>query len=519
MYKNVILSLILCGLSLGSYTNLQAQTQPYHESSRPQFHFSPPAHWMNDPNGMVYYEGEYHLFYQYYPNDIVWGPMHWAHAVSKDLVYWKNLPIALYPDSLGYIFSGSAIVDWKNTSGFGKNGKAPLVAMFTHHNPEVEKKGGIDVEKQSIAYSNDNGRTWTKYAGNPVIPNPGIRDFRDTKVFWHEKTKQWMVVLAAQKEVQFYASPDLKHWKYLSSFGADQGSHNGVWECPDIFPLTVPGSKTEKWVLLVSLGTGATNGGSGTQYFVGDFDEKGFTNSNAADKVMWIDYGRDNYAGVTWFNAPDKQRIFLGWMSNWQYATKVPTTTWRSANTLPRTFSLQSTPQGLRLKTLPVANLTKLRSNSYSLPAQKLSASLDLSQKSGFKPSQLELDLEVLLPEGQKVTWGLELRNSKGEKYSVGFDGANQQFFSDRKNAGNSDFSTDFAQKIHLAPRENQDRRMKMHLFFDVSSVELFADDGSVVLTDLFFPAQPFSSIILFCEGGEIELKKAQMWELKGIWK
>jgi len=199
---------------------------------------------MNDPNGMVYYQGEYHLFYQYYPNDIVWGPMHWAHAVSKDLVYWKNLPIALYPDSLGYIFSGSAVVDWKNTSGFGKNGKAPLIAMFTHHNPEVEKKGGIDVENQSIAYSNDNGRTWTKYAGNPVIPNPGIRDFRDTKVFWHEKTKQWMVVLAAQKEVQFYSSPDLRHWKYLSSFGADQGSHNGVWECPDIFPLTIPGSKS-----------------------------------------------------------------------------------------------------------------------------------------------------------------------------------------------------------------------------------------------------------------------------------
>jgi fructan beta-fructosidase len=519
MYKNVRLVVTLFCLLLGVVIQLQAQQNAYHEKQRLQFHFSPPAHWMNDPNGMVYYEGEYHLFYQYYPNDIIWGPMHWGHAVSKDLVYWKNLPIALYPDSLGLIFSGSAVVDWKNTSGFGKNGQAPMLAMFTHHSMEKEKKGSIDVENQSLAYSNDRGRTWTKYTGNPVIPNPGIRDFRDTKVFWHEKSKQWVVVLAAQTQVQFYASPNLKDWKLLSSFGADQGSHSGVWECPDMFPLQVPGSKEEKWVLLVSLNAGSPNGGSGTQYFVGNFDGKQFSNDNPADKVLWLEYGRDNYAGVTWSNAPDGRRIFLGWMSNWEYATKVPTTPWRSANTLARELSLQTTPLGLRVNTQPVANMKKLRERSYSIPTQTISSSLDLSKTSGLVPTQLEVELEVKLPVDSKVNWGLELRNGQGEKYRIGFDAVKNQFFSDRQQAGNADFSAEFAKKIHVAPRESQGRLVKMHLFFDVSSVELFADEGKVVLTDLFFPAQPFSSIALYAEGGSIELVKGQMWALKGIWK
>jgi fructan beta-fructosidase len=514
--KQVIHFILFILVTIGG---LNAQTKHYHEPQRPQFHFSPPQMWMNDPNGMVYYEGEYHLFYQYYPKDNVWGPMHWGHAVSKDLVYWRNLPIALYPDSLGLIFSGSAVVDWKNTSGFGKNGIVPLVAMFTHHNMDHEKAQRVDVESQSIAYSLDKGRTWTKYAGNPVIPNPGIRDFRDTKVIWHEPSKKWIVVLAAQNKVQFYTSPNLKDWTFLSDFGEKQGNHGGVWECPDFFPIKVEGTKTEKWVLLQSIGSGGPNGGSATQYFVGDFDGKTFSNSNPADKVLWVDWGRDNYAGVTWSNAPDGRRLFLGWMSNWQYATSVPTQAWRSANTLPREMKLVQTPDGLRLSAQPVASLAKLRTKTYALPAQTISGALDLGKKSSLSPAQLEVELEVMLPADQKATWGIELRNAAGEKYRIGLDAAQKRFFSDRRQAGKADFSKEFAKSEHFAIRESADRKVQIRLLLDVSSVELFADQGRVVLTDLFFPSQPFDSISLFSEGGKVELLKGQMWQLKGIWR
>ena len=255
---------------------METSSSYYQEQHRPQFHFSPESKWMNDPNGMVYYDGEYHLFYQYYPDSTVWGPMHWGHAVSRDLVHWEHLPTALYPDSLGYIFSGSALVDWNNTSGFGKDGQPPLIAIFTHHDPVGEKAGRNDFQYQSIAYSNDKGRTWTKYEGNPVVPNPGIRDFRDPKVIWDKDSEQWIMVFAAWDHVKFYASPNLKDWTHLSDFGKAWGSHAGVWECPDLFPMQVEGSATQKWVLLLSINPGSVNGGSGTQYFVGDFDGKDF---------------------------------------------------------------------------------------------------------------------------------------------------------------------------------------------------------------------------------------------------
>ena len=496
-----------------------AQIGHYHEPHRPQFHFSPPQMWMNDPNGMVYYNGEYHLFYQHYPEDKVWGPMHWAHAVSKDLVYWRNLPIALYPDSLGYIFSGSAVIDWKNTSGFGINGKPPMVAMFTHHLMSGEKAGRNDFQYQSIAYSNDAGRTWTKYQGNPVIPNPGIRDFRDTKVIWHEGSKQWIVVLAAQNQVRFYGSPDLKNWTFLSNFGAEHGNHGGVWECPDFFPLAVAGSKQNKWVLLLSINPGGPNGGSATQYFIGEFDGKTFRNDNAPDKVLWIDWGRDNYAGVTWSGAPAGRRLFMGWMSNWDYAQNVPTHPWRSATTVARELSLRQTSEGLRVFSQVIPEQKKLRANGFTLTAQSLTGTLDLGKKSGLSPAQLEIELEVMLPSDPQVKWGLELSNAKGEKYRIGMDAAQNQFYSDRRQAGNHDFSKAFGKEIHLAKRENKDLKVKMHLLLDVSSIELFADGGQVVLTDLFFPSTPFDSMALFCEGGKVEIMKGQLWKLKGIWK
>ena len=262
----------------------------YTEKYRPQIHFTPPAKWMNDPNGMVYFEGEYHLFYQYYPDSTVWGPMHWGHAVSKDMLHWEHLPVALYPDSLGCIFSGSAVADINNTSGFGKDGKAPIVAIFTYHDFVGEKAGRNTFQNQGIAFSNDKGRTWEKFNGNPVLKNPGIRDFRDPKVQWYEPSKKWIMTLATLDCITFFSSPDLKNWTKESEFGKGVGGHGGVWECPDLFPLKVDGTGDEKWVLLVSINPGGPNGGSATQYFVGNFKGKVFQNENKSVEPRWIDY-------------------------------------------------------------------------------------------------------------------------------------------------------------------------------------------------------------------------------------
>jgi fructan beta-fructosidase len=280
------------------------QHQYYGEQHRPQFHFTPDSMWMNDPNGMVFYKGEYHLFYQHHPHSNVWGPMHWGHAISQDLVHWKHLPIALWPDSLGTIFSGSAVIDWNNSSGLGDGQEPPMVAIFTHHNHELEKAGSDIFQYQSIAYSLDRGRSWTKYPGNPVLENPGIRDFRDPKVSWYEKDQKWLMVFAAQDRIMFYSSPNLIQWNKESEFSVEIAPGEGVWECPDFFPLTVGGE--EKWVLLVSIGDGGPNGGSGTKYYVGDFDGKQFLCDHPDNAPRWLDFGKDNYAGVSWSDIPSE---------------------------------------------------------------------------------------------------------------------------------------------------------------------------------------------------------------------
>lgn len=335
------------------------QQHHYLEEYRPQFHFSPPEKWMNDPNGLVYNKGIYHLFYQYYPEDIVWGPMHWGHATSKDMVHWKNKPIALFPDEQGYIFSGSAVIDTDNSSGLGSVDNPPLVAIFTYHKAEWAEEGRIDFQTQGIAYSLDNGDTWVKYEGNPVIKNESIKDFRDPKVFWNGKTNNWTMLLVAGDHLQIWQSPDLKDWAKVSEFGKDQGAHGGVWECPDMFPLKVEGTDLEKWVLLISINPGAPNGGSGTQYFIGDFDGKTFTSDQKEHK--WIDWGTDNYAGVTYNHTPNNDRIFIGWMSNWDYAQETPTEKWRSAMTLPRKLKLQAVNGTVELFNYPLKSVEKLR--------------------------------------------------------------------------------------------------------------------------------------------------------------
>jgi len=512
------------------------ETIGYQEKHRPQFHFSPKEKWMNDPNGMFFYEGEYHLFYQHYPDSNVWGPMHWGHAVSKDLAHWEHLPIALYPDSLGYIFSGSAVVDWNNTSGFGKNGKPPIVAIFTYHDMAAEKAGRTDYQYQGIAYSHDKGRTWTKYAGNPVIPNPQkIKDFRDPKVIWHEASSQWVMALAVADHVQFWGSKDLKKWEHLSDFGKEQGAHGGVWECPDLFPMQVesggdsesPLDSTVKWVLLLSINPGGPNGGSATQYFVGDFEGKNFTLDNSfapsvqGERAVWLDYGRDNYAGVTWSDIPeeDGRRLFMGWMSNWDYATVVPTTEWRSAMTLPRTLALQKTSAGYRLFSLPVKELQTLRTASHKIENTEISSEIDLTQRLGFSPAQMELVLEIEPVEGSPADFGIELSNTKGERYRIGYNAAANQFYSDRTQAGEAVFSKKFAEKIHVAPRLSTDKAMRLHLFFDIASAELFADDGATVLTDIFFPSEVFSSLKIYAEKEKVKLTKGEAYSLKSIWR
>jgi fructan beta-fructosidase len=327
--KKVLLVGCLVLAAISSKAQKATNAKLYHEPYRPQVHFSPKTMWVNDPNGMVYYKGTYHLFFQHYPKATVWGPMHWGHAVSKDLIHWKQMPIALYPDKLGYIFSGSVVVDENNTSGFGTKSKPAMVAIFTHHDPKGEKSGSSVFQNQSIAYSLDEGTTWTKYTGNPVLKNPGIKDFRDPKVFWYAAGNKWVMSLATKDRITFYSSPNLKDWKKESDFGQMLGAHGGVWECPDLFPLKLNGK--EYWVLLVSINPGGPNGGSATQYFVGHFDGKTFTPSS--NQTKWIDYGPDNYAGVTWGNTGNR-KIFLGWMGNWFYANDVPTLKWRNAMTI-----------------------------------------------------------------------------------------------------------------------------------------------------------------------------------------
>lgn len=490
------------------------------EKHRPLIHFTPPAHWMNDPNGMVYLDGEYHLFYQYYPDGTVWGPMHWGYAVSTDLLHWQHLPIALYPDSLGYIFSGSAVVDWNNTSGFGKNGKPPLVAIFTYHDMAAEKAGKTETQSQGIAYSNDQGRTWAKYASNPAIPNPGgMRDFRDPKVCWHAPSKQWVMVLAVADHVEFWGSPDLKHWQRLSEFGKEWGAHGGVWECPDLFPMKVEGSDETRWVLLVSINPGAPNGGSGTQYFVGDFDGKTFTPDPSVqkNKPVWIDYGRDDYAGVTWSDIPDRdgRRLFLGWMSNWDYATLVPTVSWRSAMTLPRSLTLHRSTQGYRLFSQPAKELHTLRQGKYALQSRDINGAYELKSLQAMATGTMEVVLEFEHAEGSATTFGLELYNASGERYRIGYDAAAKQFFSDRRQSGKITFSPKFAAQIHTAPRFSSEKTVRMRIIVDVASAEMFADDGSTVLTDVFFPNSDFNKARLFAENGTVRLIAGEIYGLK----
>lgn len=513
MKQALLFLLMLCFFAACHQQAPPVQSPATMEAHRPQFHFSPPANWMNDPNGMVYYEGEYHLFYQYYPDSTVWGPMHWGHAVSKDLANWEHLPVALYPDSLGYIFSGSAVADVQNTAGFKTGDETPLVAIYTYHDMAGEKAGKNDYQTQGIAYSSNNGRTWTKYTGNPVLKNPGRKDFRDPKVSWHEPSRHWVMTLAVGDHIAFYTSPDLKNWTETGQFGEKYGGHGGVWECPDLFELPIADTDSTKWILLVSINPGGPNGGSATQYFIGDFDGKTFHSDNPETTELWVDYGADDYAGVTWSNVPtqDGRRLFMGWMSNWLYAQTVPTQAWRSAMTLPRSLHLQSTPKGIRLFSKPVKELENLRDKNLQLDAATIKDRLEINH---FQAAAGELIVEFDLSETTAADFGVELYNTKGEKVRIGYETATKQYYIDRSNVGKTAFSDQFAKK-HFAPRVSDRNILQMHLFLDVASAELFADDGATVITDIFFPTEDFNKAALFTTGGTAKLSTGKAWTLK----
>lgn len=470
----------------------------YNEKYRPQFHFSPEHGWMNDPNGMVYLDGEYHLFYQYNPYGNMWGNMHWGHAVSTDLISWTYLPTVLTPDSLGAIFSGSAVIDVNNTAGFGKNA---MIAIYT---------SAGKVQAQSIAYSTDKGRTFTKYAKNPVLPNPGITDFRDPKVSWNEAANQWVMALATKQTITFYGSPNLKDWTRLSEFGEGIGSHAGVWECPDLFPLKYQG-KT-KWVLIVSINPGGPNGGSATQYFIGDFDGKTFT----PDKLpypLWIDYGRDNYAGVTFSYIPenDGRRIFMGWMSNWDYANNVPTNSFRSANTVPRELSLVNNGKHLILNNYPIKEINELRTESKIITNQVIDKELIISNLLPNNKGTYEIEM-TLVPDKSSI-FGFELINSKSEKLSFTFNLQSNTMKIDRDKSGRIDFSDNF-KNGSIAPLLQKDS-YKIRLLIDKASSEIFVNDGQTVLTNTFFPNETMNDLKFFSNSGIIEVNNISINNIK----
>jgi len=490
------------------FFTLQLSAQSYREKYRPQIHFSPREHWMNDPNGMVYYNGIYHLFFQYYPAASVWGPMHWGHAVSEDLVRWKQMPVAIYPDKLGYIFSGSVVVDSNNTSGFGIYGKPPLIAIFTQHDTAGEHAHTNTFQTQSIAFSNDGGNTWTKYKNNPVVRNPGITDFRDPKVMWYRPGNKWIMTLAVKDHVEFYSSPDLKNWRKESEFGKDVGAHGGVWECPDLFAFDDNGKQV--WALLVSINPGGPNGGSATQYFIGDFDGKTFTPFN--NNIRWIDYGPDDYAGVTFSNTGER-RLFLGWMSNWSYAQLVPTETWRSAMTSPRNLNLVRVGDEFYIASKPAVELNNIAGKQVAINNITVDQQVNLSQQ--IKNFQLPAKIEFEVPEAKGFS--LTFSNENNEMLIVGYDEAQKHYYIDRKKSGETDFEKSFSGE-HTAPRISEAGNIQLTIIADVSSVELFADDGLSVMTEIFFPSKPYNQLQL--KGPEnIKIGTLTYTAFKSIWK
>lgn len=435
------------------------------EKFRSIYHHTPVYGWMNDPNGMFYKDGVWHLYYQYNPYGSQWENMTWAHSTSTDLIHWKNHGEVIQPDALGTIFSGSSVVDKENTAGFGKDA---VVAFYT--------SAGA-AQTQSIAYSTDNGETFKKYVNNPILTSD-VPDFRDPNVFWNEEVKQWNLILAVGQQMNIYSSKNLKDWKYESSFGEGYGNHGGVWECPDLLKMG------DKWVLICNINPGGPFGGSATQYFVGSFDGHKFTCESKPEVTKWMDYGKDHYATVSFSNAPDGRIVVLPWMSNWQYANQVPTQQFRSANGLPRDLGLYS-----------------YNGEDYVSvkPSPEVFAAFEKKPSGHLQPAAY---IEVT---NIKSNASIVLSNDKGERVTMVYDGKNATFSMDRTESGVTDFHSDFKAKT-VAPTNGVIKSMQ--IFIDRCSIEAFDTEGKVAMTNLVFPSKPYDKII-------VKGCKVKIYELK----
>ena len=472
------------------------------ETYRPVYHHTPVYGWMNDPNGMFYKDGVYHLYFQYNPYGSMWANITWGHSKSTDLTHWTYEGTAIVPDAWGAIFSGSCVVDKDNTAGFGKGA---VVAFYT----SAKSTPWGDVQSQSMAYSLDNGKTFIKYEHNPILTSTE-RDFRDPKVFWYAPGKHWVMMLAVGQEMQIYSSGNLKEWKKESSFGAMQGAHGGVWECPDLVEVAVEGSKEKKWVLICNLNPGGPFGGSAAQYFVGSFDGKKFVNESPT-QTKWLDWGKDNYATVTWSNAPAGRCIALGWMSNWQYANNVPTTQYRSANTLARDLTLYRAGGELYLKSKPSPEIKKARAEEKKISTFEVKGNYEVASLLADNKGAYEIEMTIENKGTSKIDFSL--MNEKGEKVAMYYDVVRKQFVMDRSASGIVGFSRDFP-AVTVAPVRNTDQ-IHLRLFIDRSSVEAFGEDGEYVMTNLVFPAEPYNRMVFSSDKGSYIVKSMNVYRLQ----
>ena len=504
---------------------------------RPSYHFTPLYGWMNDPNGMVYKDGEYHLYFQYNPYGSKWGNMHWGHAVSRDLIHWEHLDPAIARDPVGHIFSGSSVVDKKNTAGFGKDA---IIAIYTNNSVKHD-------EVQCIAYSNDNGRTFTKYEGNPVLtPFDGLKDFRDPKVFWYEKDKCWFMIVSADKETRFYKSKNLKKWDYVSAFGKGLGQQPCQYECPDFFQLPVNGDeKNKKWVMTMNINPGCWFGGSATEYFVGDFDGKNFTCPDA-NEVKWLDWGKDHYATVTFSNTGSRV-LAITWMSNWQYANLTPFKQNRGANGLPRELKLYEKNGKYYISEDVAPEARALRKSTKELGAQTVEGEKAFTGATSGMEGAFEIEADVTADANGIA--GIELYNNKRERTLIYIDMKEGKVVMDRTESGLTDFGkqsvphdielawdkqraaegkqpariensinykNDFALATWAPLSLCQEGKKTFHLdiFADKSSIELFVDGGRIAMTNLVFPVAPYENVKLYSQGGKAEFQNMKIHTL-----
>ncbi|HCS19848.1 MAG TPA: glycosyl hydrolase family 32 [Bacteroidetes bacterium] len=502
-YPIIFLLLIL---SFGcSQKKLSATLEKY----QPLVHFSPGKVWNSDVMGLVSEDGRFHLFYQVIPENSKSGKLEWKRASSENLIDWnRNESLNLPEGAEGILFS-SVVVDAQNTSGLGKDGKAPWVALASEPAKDELQKNVVDFGSLALVYSIDGGQNWTK---SPSLPNSnpsGLEKCRFPRISWNDEIKKWILVGSKGDHVAFYSSPDLLSWTFESDFGTTRGAHGGVWESVDLFKLEVKGSDETQWVLAVSIDNGTLNGGSGTQYFVGNFDGHQF--EYTGEKPKWFDYGKDNYAGITCQDIKYGRRIFLGWMNNWQYANIVPTEKWRGAATIARELSLVKTGEKYFLRSLPVKELDVLNEEA-SIFENLDGTDLLLSEKTG----KLNGAARLVLRSDSLKSFTLSFSNTEGEEIVIGYDAATRNYFIDRTRSGKVSFEKGFAKK-QLAPRISSGQAMDLTVILDQASIELFADGGLTTMTSLFFPNIPVTEMHIRSNEGFM-LKSVEYSRLKKIW-